>query len=1447
MTHVSITSLKKAVGVNATPATGGFHENLFSVKLKLSEAGALLRNTSQHQKWKDLCQNNDEVVVKMADTIIERHAMLEKAQKGEPIDFALFDELTRELEKNEIYLFKSEDIFSKKNNLTKTNRENAESINGASPSDNLLNQLEELNLSKPTGINQLTVQTPVTDEPEPSKLSKQKEELTLPKEPVAEPATSVNPNSNEINDQFSLSDDYFVLINAVYKNFLLGNGLAGYGDSKNLFLSMESLLTALDFNIQTDGETGTAEGWFISEDRKFALDIKKNEVTVNGESQGFPPGGVEMVDGEIYIDKDLFSKWFPVDFHYDYSQQSVAVKPREQLPIQARLEREQSRDQLRPRVDQGTLFPREKSEYEWLEVPFVDFEISNSYTPQKKKDQFDTKVKIHATGDIGKMTSELDLEISGSQKLEEAKFSLKRVDPDGTLLGPLKATAIEIGDITSAYVPGASVSRDERGIKISNKELFRSNEFDPTFFYGELPPDWDIELYRNGVLIDSARVGADGEYEFADIQTYYGKNDFKLISYGPQGQKKVETQSINIGSDLLKVGQSEYNLSLTQKGTEVYDDLDDNFTTQDKDTLKFNASYERGVSPNLTLGGGISRQEIREDVHNLLNVNAKGRVKNISLQGDLLHDTYGGNGFTARARTSINDVDLDLQHQFYDDFLTKNYSQTQLSLNKVFTGKSFLQDVVGGLSFKRTAYDDYNTTSIGSRLSTNIKGVNLRNYLTWVDADAPNDDLSGISGSFNADTSLKKFRLSGHIGYDIEPEPKITEVSLSNSFPITDRLSSNLYVKQNFETDDSLEGSLGFNWTWNNGKYILSPKISHDSDGETTAGLTFSTSFGRNPSSKKMHMYSKDMADRGKLSVKVYHDKNNNAEFDKDDEVIKGALVEAVQSREKAKTDEDGIAFLPRLQEYKPTDIVLDKTTLEDPFWEPSKPGRSIIPRPGHVQTMEIPVVAAGEVDGSIFMATEDGLSEPLSNVKIRLIDSSGKIVQEVYSEYDGFYYFSKVFPGKYSVEIDPDNKKCAGLTKEPILVEIGNDGNIESGMNFFLEKAAPMIAKEGAPSVAEEDKTKKISSKETLAASKSADAFHGKNLEKKAAISDLAPSAATVAENTMIAKEGAPSVTQRTQAIEKTASKDMSHASAFSEIPDQKTLEARNPSDVTESPVINLVSPKPVADVSVKPQSPGEPKYGLHLSSYRTADKAVAGINYLLKKYKGVLTQSDFTIKKVDVSEEKGVWYRVIAGASMETKQLETIKKKIKMQAPYCKIVSLEPGDSHMGKKGVHLTSFRRRVNAERSIKELKAQYPSLLKDEVFTIQDVDLGPQMGEWKRVVVGASDESGAKLLARKIKMKSPYAKVMKIENSNDVGIHMASYKTPEKAVNGLKILQKKYSRILKDEDFSIRSVDLGDKKGVWYRVFAGRFDGKQSAVPIQTLLKEKKQYARIMNF
>ncbi len=71
-------------------------------------------------------------------------------------------------------------------------------------------------------------------------------------------------------------------------------------------------------------------------------------------------------------------------------------------------------------------------------------------------------------------------------------------------------------------------------------------------------------------------------------------------------------------------------------------------------------------------------------------------------------------------------------------------------------------------------------------------------------------------------------------------------------------------------------------------------------------------------------------------------------------------------------------------------------------------------------------------------------------------MDENGDVADETRSEYDGFYLFMKVPPGRYSVRVHPDDgprftTQAEGLGE----ILIGSEGDVVSGRDLVLHKKA--------------------------------------------------------------------------------------------------------------------------------------------------------------------------------------------------------------------------------------------------------------------------------------------------------------------------------------------------------------------------------------------------------
>ena len=102
-----------------------------------------------------------------------------------------------------------------------------------------------------------------------------------------------------------------------------------------------------------------------------------------------------------------------------------------------------------------------------------------------------------------------------------------------------------------------------------------------------------------------------------------------------------------------------------------------------------------------------------------------------------------------------------------------------------------------------------------------------------------------------------------------------------------------------------------------------------------------------------------------------------------------------------------------------------DASALPDPLVQPSTPGVVVTPRPGVAVAIDLPLVSAGEVDGTLVRAGGGGFE----GVDLELVDVEGRVAARTRSDFDGFFLFEGVPYGRYSVRVAKLSADAAKLT----------------------------------------------------------------------------------------------------------------------------------------------------------------------------------------------------------------------------------------------------------------------------------------------------------------------------------------------------------------------------------------------------------------------------------
>ncbi len=861
----------------------------------------------------------------------------------------------------------------------------------------------------------------------------------------------------------SRSDDKLYILELRLNDIVLNEGLIGYVDNSTLFLPLGQLADSLEFPISVDPANGQANGWFLSENRLFSLNVRWGEVVVEGRRDTYDRRSVEVHADDIYIDSRLLSRWFPVDLRYSLSNSIVQAESREPLPVESRLAREELRARLAYQQDaERPGFEQLDAPYHWFAWPFVDFSTEGGYTNDPDTGEaWVGRYNALFTADLVKMSASVFLAGTENDGLSQARLWLGRSDPMGELLGPLHATEYSFGDINSPKTTLVSNSRFGRGAEISSFPIGRAGEFSRTNLIGDLPLGWDVELYRNEVLIDFQSARPDGRYEFIDVPLVYGVNVLRLEFFGPQGQRRTDVRRVLVDAGQVPKGKLNYRLAATQQDTGLFD-VDDNDVVTAESQLdgegRYFAQLEYGLTRHFGLAAGASSIPLLSGRRTYGTAGIRLGLGNTFSELDIVRDNGGGTAGKLGMQIVLPaNLSLLLEHSEFRDFISEDADD----VNGLLERRSNLRldgilspPVLPRIPFSITARHegraaDYRETEISNRLSMGIRMLALSNSYTWLHVDNAGVETETANGSLLVGGRFGRANIRGEVRYDVEPESRVAASGLTGDWYFGTDMSARLSVQRQFIAPTRTVYGAGISRRFRHASIGLNGE--YGSDESASVLLTISFGLGRDPRTGTWFASARPVAEQGAVSARAFLDHNLNGTYDEGDEPLAGARFETSSGRSRDVTDESGLIFIPNLPAHESVSVTLPARGLLDPYWVARPEGYTMTPRPGHAAVADFPVVTTGEVDGTVYLV-RDGSRREVSEVVLQLLHEDGGVAQEVETAYDGFYLFEAVLPGRYKVRVSPEQLARLDLSSsQPINIRIGGDGTVVSGIEFTL------------------------------------------------------------------------------------------------------------------------------------------------------------------------------------------------------------------------------------------------------------------------------------------------------------------------------------------------------------------------------------------------------------
>ena len=819
--------------------------------------------------------------------------------------------------------------------------------------------------------------------------------------------------------------------------------ILAYGTRSGVYLPIGTLARILDLAITVSGDGTYANGWVLDQKRTLSIDLTRYLLTLNGKEQSLPRDAAVAFDGELYLLADRIQDFLPVKVTTDLRGQVITLETLEPFPFEERMKREADRRRLASRTESNDKprFPRQETPWLFVSPPVADVElraVSDSvFGPRGEVD-------VQLASDLGFLTAQGFVSADSENGLTASLITLGRQDPDAKLLGPLAATAFSAGDVSTVSLPLGLRSVTGRGFVATNTPAEAVSVFEQIDLRGVLPDGYEVELYRNDILVGSTRNAVNGQYEFLQVPVDFGLNIFRLVFFGPQGQRSEEVRRISVGDGRLPQGKLVYRFGAAQKDENLLGVRPPNYIApRDRGNWRASAEIAYGLSPDVTAivsGGWFEPLDSTERW--LASAGIRTGLGGYAIKADVAAQSGNAYAFSGGVGGQIGASAFTFTHtEFSGDFIDETANvggaglrrTTELDFNTVIN----LGGATGGLALPVTSrirhfetQDGRAQTDAALRTSARFSGLMASNTLEYSRTGlAGATTQSRIFGNFDlASVGRSKTRGRLSLGYRISPDPEVTTAALE--------------IDHALDKDTAIRGSVGYAFETRSTQIGLSAVRDFDrfrlavdgnygfQDKSYSIGLRLGMSIGHDPLRGGLFIARPGLSSGGAVSARAFRDLDGDGLFGAGDTPLPD--VDIVAFNQAVPTDSKGIGRLGRLGSGRAVGLQVDPSSLPDIDLVPAAEGMEIVPRPGRIHTAQFPIIALSEVEGTLLFEQGNG-NKGVSGVRLILRDAAGRDVGFAKTEMDGYFFFERVRPGQYTVALDPEQSQRLNLCAQSI------------------------------------------------------------------------------------------------------------------------------------------------------------------------------------------------------------------------------------------------------------------------------------------------------------------------------------------------------------------------------------------------------------------------------
>jgi hypothetical protein len=833
-------------------------------------------------------------------------------------------------------------------------------------------------------------------------------------------------------------------------------GLAAYGDPADPLLPLGELTRLLDLDVEVRPAEGRVIGRIGEARRALVVDLGAHLARIGAEDVPFTAEDVAVTASEIYARSSLVTKLLPLKIAIDESQLTLSLTATEKLPVQARLERLANR----PQSDRINAAPEEvliiPAPYRLFSPPGFDVVLDAGARATEPRLPF--RYELRAASDLLYSNFQGYLASDERGRPASATVLLQRKSVEGGLLGPLHGRDLSLGDVFTPGLPMGARSVSGRGVTFSTVPIAQTSVFNRIDIRGDLAPEQDVELYVNDVLRGSTSQATNGRYEFLNVPLSPGLNVVRTVTYGPRGERKEETQVINVGAGLLQRGDVTFEFGLVDQQRPVFTldqpaEEDEGRDTVTAHGLRVIGTLNYGLAEFLTLSlGGALTPQSNGDSLGIYTAGVRTSLFGLATQFDTAFDSRGGSGEALGLAGQWNGVSAVLRHAEYrGGFVDENNlgSNTALDLRRrtelSFDSALKLRGRILPVSLRgvRNVYSDgsYDVTA-GARISSSVGGylfsTGLEYGRTSYRPAQPSDTLSGY---LTASTYASyKWQLRLGLDYELLPEPVARNISFSADRRISDNLALRLAVGQPLDDLNATDVLLAGIITTRYGDLSLTGEYDNGQR-DWRFGAQWNFGLGYDPMLGRYDITRTGPGSGGSVIFDAYMDANANGVRDPGEAPVPDVVVQG-GGQTQSITGANGGVFVSGVG-TGPTarlNVNLEKVDITSVKSPPTTV--QVSPRPGSIAHVNYPLSPTGDVMVKLELVREDGKHVGLSAVRVQLVPEKGSPV-ELTTEFDGSALFSGLAVGVYKLQLDPKQAQQLRMhLVDPPTIAIKGDGS---------------------------------------------------------------------------------------------------------------------------------------------------------------------------------------------------------------------------------------------------------------------------------------------------------------------------------------------------------------------------------------------------------------------